>query len=37
MHEVESNTFLVDVSIGMFLIVQHESVFIAAKGLPWTT
>jgi hypothetical protein len=37
MHKVESNTFLVEVSTDVFLIVQHESVFIAAKGLPWTT
>jgi hypothetical protein len=37
MHEVERNTFLVEVSIDIFLVVQHDSVFIAAKGLPWTT
>jgi hypothetical protein len=37
MHEVENNTFLVEVYTDIFLIVQHDSVFIAVKGLPWTT
>jgi hypothetical protein len=37
MHEVESITSLVEFSIDVFLILHHESVFIAAKGLTWTT
>jgi hypothetical protein len=37
MHEVKSNTFLVEVSTNVFLIVQHDLVFIAAKGLSWRT
>jgi hypothetical protein len=37
MHGVESNTFLIEVSTDVFLIVQQHSVFIAVKGLPWTT
>jgi hypothetical protein len=36
MHNVECNTFLAEVSIDMFLIVQRESIFIAAKGLSST-
>jgi hypothetical protein len=31
MHEDERNTFVVEVSTDVFLIVQHELVFIAAK------
>jgi hypothetical protein len=33
MYKVECNTFLVEVSTDVFLILQHESVFIAAKRL----
>jgi hypothetical protein len=33
MHKVESNTFLVDVSIDVFLIVQYESVFYSRQGV----
>jgi hypothetical protein len=36
MHKVESYTVLDEVSIDVFLIMQHESIFIAAKGLTWT-
>jgi hypothetical protein len=36
MHKVECNTFLDEVSIDVFLILQPESVFIATKGLTWT-
>jgi hypothetical protein len=36
MHKVESYTILDEVSIDVFLILQHESVFIATKGLTWT-
>jgi hypothetical protein len=36
MHKVESNIFLDEVSTSVFLILQQESVFIAAKGLTWT-
>jgi hypothetical protein len=32
MYKVECNTFLAEVSTDVFLIVQHESVFIDAKG-----
>jgi hypothetical protein len=38
MHKLETNTFfLVDVSKYMFLNLQHEWVFIATKGMVWTT
>jgi hypothetical protein len=37
MHKVECNTFLDEVSTDVFLILQQESVFIAAKGLTSTT
>jgi hypothetical protein len=33
MHKVECFTFLDEVSPDVFLILQHESVFIAAKEL----
>jgi hypothetical protein len=36
MHKVECNTFLDEVSIDVFLILQQESIFIAAKGMMWT-
>jgi hypothetical protein len=36
MHIIESNTFLDEVSTDVFLIKQHELIFIAAKGLLWT-
>jgi hypothetical protein len=36
MHKVECYTFLDEVSTDMFLILQHELVFIATKGLTWT-
>jgi hypothetical protein len=36
MHKVECNTFLDEISIVVFPILQHDSVFIAAKGLTWT-
>jgi hypothetical protein len=36
MHNVECNTFLAEVSTDVFLIMQQESVFIAAKGLTST-
>jgi hypothetical protein len=36
MHKVECNTFLNEVSTYVFLILQQESIFIAAKGLTWT-
>jgi hypothetical protein len=36
MHKVECNTFLVEVSTYVFLILQQESIFIAAKGLTST-
>jgi hypothetical protein len=36
MHNVECNTFLAEVSTNMSLIMQHESIFIAAKGLTST-
>jgi hypothetical protein len=37
MHKVECNTFLTEVSIDVFVILQQESVFIAAKELSSTT
>jgi hypothetical protein len=38
MHKLESNTFfLVEVSTYVFLNLQHEWVFIAVKGMTWTT
>jgi hypothetical protein len=36
MHNVEYNNFLVEVSTDVFLIIQHESIFIAVKGLTST-
>jgi hypothetical protein len=36
MHKVECNTFLDEVSIDVFLILQHESIFIVSKGLTST-
>jgi hypothetical protein len=36
MHNVECNTFFGEVSIDVFLILQQESIFIAAKGLTST-
>jgi hypothetical protein len=36
MHKVECNTFLNEVSTDVFLILQQESIFIAAKELTWT-
>jgi hypothetical protein len=36
MHKVWCYTFLDEVSTDVFLILQYESVFIAAKGLTWT-
>jgi hypothetical protein len=33
MHKVECNTFFAEVSIDVFLILQQESVIIAAMGL----
>jgi hypothetical protein len=36
MHKIECNTFLTEVSIDVFLILQQESVFIAAKGMTLT-
>jgi hypothetical protein len=36
MHNIECNTFLAEVSTDMCLIMQHKSVFIAAKGLTST-
>jgi hypothetical protein len=33
MYKVECNTFLVELSIVVFLMLQHESVFIAVMGL----
>jgi hypothetical protein len=36
MHKVECNTFLTDVSTYVFLILQQESIFKAAKGLTST-
>jgi hypothetical protein len=33
MYKVECNTFLVEVSNDVFLMMQQESIFIAAKGL----
>jgi hypothetical protein len=35
-HKVECNTFLTEVSTDVFLILQHKSVFVAAKGLTLT-
>jgi hypothetical protein len=37
MHEVESITSIIEVSTDVFLILHHESIFIAGKGLTWTT
>jgi hypothetical protein len=38
MHKLENNIFfLVEVSTYVFLNLQHEWVFIAAKGITWTT
>jgi hypothetical protein len=37
MHKVESITSLVEVSTDVFMILHHESIFIADKGLTWTT
>jgi hypothetical protein len=36
MHNIECNTFLGEVSVDVFFILQQESVFIAAKGLTST-
>jgi hypothetical protein len=36
MHNVEYNNFLVEVSTDVFLIIQHESIFIAVMGLTST-
>jgi hypothetical protein len=36
MYEVECNTFLAEVSIDVFLILQQELVFMTAKGLSST-
>jgi hypothetical protein len=36
MHNVECNTFLAKVSTDVFLIMQHELIFIAVKGLTTT-
>jgi hypothetical protein len=36
MHNVEWNTFLVEVSTDVFLMLQRRSVFIVAKGLTST-
>jgi hypothetical protein len=36
MHNIECNTFLAEVSIDVFLILQYELDFIDAKGLTST-